>query len=180
MPGWKIDRTKPTAQYSLFGADDEILYIGIGFVPETRWRVHAKRPWWSQVRHKEVTWYADRPSARAAELRLIRAIQPPYNIAETSRMDVIWANAPGARAASVPAQRTAPEGPRDVPGTGGGTSIRNRIVEAVARRLAADRAIDQLIVQARSQFPPVSYAELEEITGYSRQWLRCIVNGTTA
>lgn len=101
MPGWRIDHSKPTALYGLYDAAGELLYIGIGFVPETRWRAHAKTAWGPLVTRREVQWFPDRRKARAEELRLIRSLQPPHNVAETPRK--LWMVQP--RPLAVPTRR---------------------------------------------------------------------------
>lgn len=82
---WRIDHSRPTALYRLFDASGQLLYVGIAFVPETRWRKHAKKDWGPLIARKEAEWFPDRRSARAVELQLIRSLQPQHNIAETPR-----------------------------------------------------------------------------------------------
>jgi hypothetical protein len=56
--------------------------------------------------------------------------------------------------------------------------VKAELRREIAKRRAADQRIDALIAKARAETPPVEYAELEEITGLSREWLRKIVKGT--
>lgn len=75
-----------TALYRLYDADDELLYVGITWNPESRWREHATRqPWWHKVARKTVEWHEDRPSAIAAEARVTAAEKPRYD--ESARRD---------------------------------------------------------------------------------------------
>lgn len=82
-----MDLTRPTALYRIFDEHDVLLYVGVSFTPETRWRAHTKTAWWSQVHHRVVEWHPDRPTARAAERAAIKTEKPVGNIAETPLND---------------------------------------------------------------------------------------------
>jgi hypothetical protein len=57
--------------------------------------------------------------------------------------------------------------------------LRAQLRRQIAIRHAAEQEIERLIKEARtSQEPPVSYNDLVEDTGLTREWLRRIVNGT--
>jgi hypothetical protein len=57
--------------------------------------------------------------------------------------------------------------------------LRAQLRRQIAIKHAAEQEIERLIREARSeQDPPVSYANLVEDTGLTREWLRRIVNGT--
>ena len=55
--------------------------------------------------------------------------------------------------------------------------VKKELIQKIALRHAVEEDIDKLIVEARAQTPPIEYAVLEEITGYSREWLRKIATG---
>lgn len=57
--------------------------------------------------------------------------------------------------------------------------VRTQLRRQVAIKHAAEQEIERLIKQARTgEDPPVSYTDLVEDTGFTREWLRRIVNGT--
>jgi hypothetical protein len=71
-----------TALYRLFGADGELLYIGISDAFGRRWRDHAmSKPWWPDVRRQAIDWHPSREDAEAAEKAAIKAERPKYNVA---------------------------------------------------------------------------------------------------
>ena len=75
-----------TALYRLYGANDQLLYIGASGNLETRWKTHAKeRLWWPEVARRELTWYDTRAEATRAEKRAIEVERPKYNILHTPR-----------------------------------------------------------------------------------------------
>jgi len=71
-----------TAVYRLYGANDELLYIGISVNPDQRFMQHAaSKEWWPEVARREVAmWFDDRPQAAAAEARAIRDHHPRHNL----------------------------------------------------------------------------------------------------
>lgn len=72
-----------TALYRLYGADDDLLYIGISDDPETRFNQHAgEKDWWPEVKRKTVVWYQTRPAAETAETISIGLEQPKHNKAK--------------------------------------------------------------------------------------------------
>lgn len=71
-----------TAIYRLFGAEDNLLYVGVAKNPEARWRDHrSAKPWWLEVQRKTVDWYPTRLAALVAEAEAIRDECPVYNLA---------------------------------------------------------------------------------------------------
>lgn len=73
-------RNDPTALYRLLDAGGTLLYVGITFNPQARWRQHAKdKPWWSQVAEKKVEWFMARDEAEQAEARAIQGEWPRHN-----------------------------------------------------------------------------------------------------
>jgi hypothetical protein len=75
-----------TALYSLYDANDNLLYVGVGFKPELRWVLHAReKPWWAEVARKEVVWFESRIEALEAEADAIKSLKPRYNVAGKER-----------------------------------------------------------------------------------------------
>ncbi|MCX5202448.1 hypothetical protein OG897_13445 [Streptomyces sp. NBC_00237] len=80
-----------TALYRLYDAESDLLYIGISRAPETRFKVHARyQPWWHLVEYVDLTWFADYPLARAAELARQRAERPPFNAMAHMQSRLSW------------------------------------------------------------------------------------------
>lgn len=78
-----IDFTRRTALYRLFDLEGRLLYVGVAFDPEGRWKGHAyDKEWWEQVVEKRVVWHETRLDALAAELAAIRDELPKYNVRE--------------------------------------------------------------------------------------------------
>lgn len=72
-----------TALYRLFGAGDELLYIGISKDFGNRWTQHSRRqPWWPEVERQTVEWRSTRAEALRDETAAIKAEKPKYNIAD--------------------------------------------------------------------------------------------------
>ncbi|MGO4459388.1 GIY-YIG nuclease family protein [Streptomyces sp. M-16] len=77
-------RDDRTGLYRLFDGSDQLLYVGIAFVPRQRWKTHARqKPWWGQVALREIEWFPSRSEAESAEIRAIEAERPRYNILGT-------------------------------------------------------------------------------------------------
>jgi hypothetical protein len=73
--------TKQTALYRLYAADDALFYIGVAALFGVRWHAHARtQPWWPEVHHQTVHWYASREDALLAEKIAIREEAPIFNI----------------------------------------------------------------------------------------------------
>lgn len=84
----QMDRTRRTAVYRLYNEAGELIYVGVGFIPEERMRAHAReKPWWPLVKSWTITWHPDRQSARDAETAAIKAEHPIANIAGTPLND---------------------------------------------------------------------------------------------
>jgi hypothetical protein len=78
-----IDLTRRTALYRFFDAEGRLLYVGVAYNPEERWKGHAyEKAWWEEVAEKRVVWHETRIDALAAELAAIRDELPKYNIRE--------------------------------------------------------------------------------------------------
>lgn len=70
-----------TALYRLFNDAGRLLYVGIGSVPESRWRDHAAaKEWWPEVTRKTVEWFPSVAAATAAEAAAIDIEDPLYNV----------------------------------------------------------------------------------------------------
>lgn len=68
-----------TCVYRLYDANDGLLYVGITTDTAVRWQAHSTSKWWPEVARKDVTWYAKRADAEAAEIAAIKAEQPAHN-----------------------------------------------------------------------------------------------------
>ena len=72
-----------TALYRLYDVDDRLLYVGVAFNPEARWKQHARYKadlWWHEVQRKTVQWFFSRLDALHAETAAIKTELPRYNI----------------------------------------------------------------------------------------------------
>jgi antitoxin (DNA-binding transcriptional repressor) of toxin-antitoxin stability system/predicted GIY-YIG superfamily endonuclease len=69
-----------TAVYRLYDSADQLLYIGLGSIPEARWRSHSReKAWWPHVARKTVEWYDSFPEAARAEHDAIQTEHPRHN-----------------------------------------------------------------------------------------------------
>lgn len=74
-----------TALYRLYGAEDQLLYVGISHDPDGRWEIHkplyaedSRRP---AVVRRTVEWLPSRAAAEKAEIEAIKTEKPIYNVA---------------------------------------------------------------------------------------------------
>ncbi|MFF9118287.1 GIY-YIG nuclease family protein [Streptomyces massasporeus] len=73
-----------TALYRLYDAAGHLLYVGVARNPDVRWATHSQsKPWWSEVDTRKVEWIDSRAEAERAELAVIRAEHPLYNVVGT-------------------------------------------------------------------------------------------------
>lgn len=80
-----IDFSRRTALYRFFDAGGRLLYVGVAFDPEDRWKEHAtSKPWWPDVAHKEVVWRDTRTDALNDEAEAIRTELPLYNVKDSN------------------------------------------------------------------------------------------------
>lgn len=75
-----IDFSRRTALYRLFDAQGVLLYVGIAFDPEARWKDHVRKPWWPLVATKTVEWHETRLLALDAEADIVVSERPLYNV----------------------------------------------------------------------------------------------------
>jgi hypothetical protein len=67
--------------YRIYDSADRLLYIGISLSAAVRLAEHrVGSSWWPDVRTIRIEHHVNRPAARLAELRAIRAERPLYNI----------------------------------------------------------------------------------------------------
>lgn len=66
--------------YRIFGADDELLYIGVAWNLGYRFATHQRKPWWPEVRRLTFEVHSDRNAALRAETLAIAEENPKYNI----------------------------------------------------------------------------------------------------
>lgn len=68
--------------YRFFGANEELLYIGLTAAPWDRWRAHSRdKAWWTEVETVTVEHFEDFESLAAAERNAIGLERPRYNLA---------------------------------------------------------------------------------------------------
>lgn len=80
-----IDFGRRTALYRFYDAVGRLLYVGIAFDPEERWKEHANsKPWWPDVARKEVVWRDTRVAALNDEAEAIRTELPLYNVKDSN------------------------------------------------------------------------------------------------
>jgi predicted GIY-YIG superfamily endonuclease len=78
---WRETAGREHTLYRLFDADDNLLYVGISFMPENRLNQHRReKPWWCQVARRELVSYPDRNAAADAERKAIANERPIYNV----------------------------------------------------------------------------------------------------
>ncbi len=80
-----IDFTRRTALYRLYDDADVLLYVGIAFDPEARWKEHVRKPWWRDVARKAAEWHDPRLLALDAEAIAVEAERPLYNVLGADR-----------------------------------------------------------------------------------------------
>jgi predicted GIY-YIG superfamily endonuclease len=80
-----VDFSRRTALYRFFDSEERLLYVGVAFDPEARWKEHAKsKPWWHDVTRKVIEWRPTRTDALIAEAEVIRAGRPLYNVKDSN------------------------------------------------------------------------------------------------
>lgn len=76
----------PTYVYRLYDADGDLLYVGVAFEPEKRWKQHRETArWWPHVVRREAVLYPTRREAFDAELRAIKSERPKHNTQGSER-----------------------------------------------------------------------------------------------
>jgi prevent-host-death family protein len=69
-----------TAVYRLYDAADQLLYVGIGDMPDMRYRDHSKKhEWWPDVARKAEVWHDTREGAQTEEADAIDTERPLHN-----------------------------------------------------------------------------------------------------
>lgn len=69
-----------TAVYRCYDADDRLLYVGMSINPDARLEYHRRyAPWHRALARWTVQWFPDRATARAEELRVMRAESSLHN-----------------------------------------------------------------------------------------------------
>ncbi len=72
---------KPTTVYRLRDKSGVLLYVGIAGNPGRRFEQHAgEKPWWGEVANIDLTHFPTREDAASAEMEVIKAERPRYNI----------------------------------------------------------------------------------------------------
>lgn len=66
--------------YRLYDADENLLYVGITFMLDTRMNTHSReKRWWGQVARRDTATFPDRRSALHAERVAIKSENPLHN-----------------------------------------------------------------------------------------------------
>lgn len=69
-----------TAVYRLYDAADRLLYVGVAYDFDKRFKDHAKsKAWWPDVVRKDVVWFDNRLDAMWEESRAIDNENPVHN-----------------------------------------------------------------------------------------------------
>lgn len=71
--------------YLHVAADGHVLYVGQTYNPEKRHKQHRRAPWWPQVDRVVTVGRFRDDHARRLERFLIEQLDPPHNVAFTSR-----------------------------------------------------------------------------------------------
>lgn len=70
----------PTAVYRCYDADGRLLYVGMSINPQGRLASHRLyAPWFPRMVRFTAQWFPDRATARAEELRVMRAESSLHN-----------------------------------------------------------------------------------------------------
>lgn len=81
MPSNGESQSQKSVLYRFFGADDQLLYVGITDQPGRRWDAHMRlQPWWPQVQRQTAEWHPSREAAIDAEIAAIRNEGPRHNL----------------------------------------------------------------------------------------------------
>jgi hypothetical protein len=74
----------PHALYRIYGADRDLLYVGISKSFPGRMKQHAAaKPWWRDVSDIHLEHFENEATASEAEIAAIRAERPRYNVTHT-------------------------------------------------------------------------------------------------
>ncbi|GLP64251.1 hypothetical protein TUSST3_08710 [Streptomyces sp. TUS-ST3] len=151
--------TARTALYRLYDGGGVLLYVGITNMPNVRFDAHTMKPWWSQVAHKDVTWFDNRQQASQAEVLAIRNEHPVHNSmhAVPGVPDVVTL---------VAIEEPEPEA----------TELDERIRAAAQERrraedalVSADAELRALLVEGRAAGKGPSH--MAKLTGFTREWV---------
>lgn len=73
-------RDTTTHLYRFFGADNQLLYVGITYNPFTRFSQHKQQKPWSDIKRIDLENFPTRQEAEAAEKLAIQTEHPEWNI----------------------------------------------------------------------------------------------------
>lgn len=85
ITGWMIPAESGPTVYRHVAADGQVLYVGCSRNLADRTRGHKKSPWFMEIR--TIVWerHETMLQAHKAEVAEIRRLDPPHNVAHTSR-----------------------------------------------------------------------------------------------
>jgi len=73
-----------SAVYRIYNAGGDLIYVGMSYEPAIRVEVQRReKPWGHEIARYEVDWHSDRAASQRAEERLIKELQPRYNVTHT-------------------------------------------------------------------------------------------------
>lgn len=88
--GVQASGSDEVAVYRLFGKAGQLLYVGMGRNPMTRWASHAEQhAWWPEVASFSVVWHPTRQEAADGERQALRTESPVHNIHSTARHGLV-------------------------------------------------------------------------------------------
>lgn len=151
--------TARTALYRLYDEGGVLLYVGITNMPNVRFDAHAMKPWWSQVEHKDIKWFANRQLASQAEVLAIRNEHPVHNSmhAVPGVPDVVTL---------VAIEEPEPETDELDERIQAAAKKRTRAEDALKR---ADDELRELLVEGRAAGKGPSH--MAKLTGFTREWV---------
>jgi hypothetical protein len=78
------DANDPSSVYRIYNADDEVIYVGMSYVPAARIGVHRRtKPWGGEIVRWQAEWHPNRGACQLAEEQLIKELWPRYNVVHT-------------------------------------------------------------------------------------------------
>lgn len=77
---WRENADKEHTLYRLFDREDNLLYVGVTFMPGHRLYEHSKKRWGADIARHELVTFPNRREALEAERAAIQSEGPRHNI----------------------------------------------------------------------------------------------------
>ena len=77
---WRENADREHTLYRLFDFEDNLLYVGVTFMPDYRLTEHSKKRWGPEIARRELTTFPNRREALDAEREAIQAEGPRHNL----------------------------------------------------------------------------------------------------